>query len=150
MVESKHVLNGLIAGAVAGVVQGAYSAIKIIPNIEAVVEETIELTKSMYGIDISMFREVLRLTLLVSPLIVVVFMIILGAVFGALLDFLAKRMDTIKGLCVTVLALACFLVLPNIIVGALAKALENTIGLFTYAIVLLLLTLRSSSKSKTA
>ncbi|RLG71790.1 MAG: hypothetical protein DRO08_04205, partial [Thermoprotei archaeon] len=126
----------------------AYSAIKIIPNIEAVVEETIELTKSVYGIDISMFREVLRLTLLVSPLIVVVFMVILGAVFGALLDFLIKRMGIIKGWCLTIFALACFLILPNIVFGALAKALENTLGLTTYAIVLLILTLRLSKKAE--
>jgi len=142
MVESKHVLNGLIAGATAGIVQGAYSAITIIPNIEAVVEETIELTKSMYGIDVSMFKETIRLALLSSPIIIVIFMLILGAIFGALLDFLAKRIGIIKGWCVTIFALACFLILPNIVLRALAKALENAIALSVYAIVLLILTLR--------
>jgi len=142
MVESKHVLNGLIAGAAAGIVQGAYSAITIIPNIEVVVEEIAELTKSMYGIDVSMFKETIRLALLSSPIIIVIFMLILGAIFGALLDFLAKRIGIIKGWCVTIFALACFLILPNIVLRALAKALENAIALSVYAIVLLILTLR--------
>lgn len=145
MVESKHVLNGLIAGVIAGIIQGAYSAIIIIPNIEAIIKEAVELTKSMYGIDISMFKETIRLALLVSPLIIVVFMLILGAIFGALLNFLAKRVGAIKGWCITVLALACFLILPNIILRAIAKALENSIGLVAYAIVLFLLTLHSRS-----
>jgi len=140
VVESRYVLFGLIAGAIAGIAQGIYTAIRYIPKVDEVIRESIAMIKNLYGLDISSFEGIIRLAIYISPLIIVIMMLIIGALLGALYEFISKKYGIKVGLFITSLVIMLILVIPNIAVHSYEKALENLVGSMTYIIALSLLT----------
>ena len=141
MVESKYVLYGLVAGAVSGVVAGI-AVFLTMPT----VDEVLEYIRS-YNIDVARIVEelpktYLAIVLLLSPFIVFVFSLILGAVFGAMYEYIDGRVPgpPVLSALLTGLVYAVVLVVPNILFGAgWRKILVNTVVALSYTVVLLVL-----------
>ena len=141
MVESKYVLYGLVAGAVSGVVAGI-AVFLTMPT----VDEVLEYIRS-YNIDVARIVEelpkiYLAIVLLLSPFIVFVFSLVLGAVFGALYEYIDKRVPgpPILSALLTGLVYTGVLVGPNVLFRASwQKILVNAVVALSYVVVLVVL-----------
>ncbi len=93
MVESKYVLNGLIAGFIAGLVTSIILIISIITqDLDTIIEYSIKEAQKFIPLhDIGIMREYIRLGIIVSPIITIIIISILGALFGHYMSILIKR-----------------------------------------------------------
>ncbi len=144
MVESKYVLHGLIAGAVSGAVIGIITFIYM-PSVEEVLKIAEQYT-NFSGLSREVLKGYLSIVLLVSPIIAFVFSLLLGALFGALYDYLDKKIRVYVHVVVSALLTGAVfwtvLVAPNIVLGAgRSKIITNSIWAGVYTATLLILAL---------
>ena len=154
MVESRYVLYGLIAGLIAGIVTAVITAVSLfMQGLDKAVEYALkEAAKFTPLIDISMLREYIRIGLLISPFVTIIIMVVLGAIFGALYEYLDKKMGyppIVVPILTTGLFLSMLLVLPNIILGGMGKAIMNFITCIVYTVSLLILSYRKCPRVTT-
>lgn len=140
MVESNYVLHGLIAGAVSGAVIGAITFIYM-PSVEEVLKIAEQYINSS-GLSEEVLKGYLSIALLVSPVVVFIFSLLLGALFGALYDYLDRRIRVhiVFSALLTGAIFWAVLVVPNIVLGAsIGKILTNSIWAGVYTVTLLIL-----------
>ncbi len=148
MVESKYVLHGLIAGAVSGAVIGVMTFIYMPP-----VEEVLKVAEqyvNLSGISRELLRGYLSIALLVSPIIAFVFSLILGALFGALYDYIDKKIKihVVVSALLTGTIFWMILVIPNMVLGASwSKIITDSIWAGVYTLTLLILALLGNPRA---
>jgi len=141
MVESRYVLYGLVAGAVSGVVAGV-AVFLTMPTVDEVLEYIRSYNMDVARVVEELPRTYLAVVLRLSPLIVFVFSLMLGAVFGAVYEYIDERVPgpPVLSVLLTGLVYAVVLVVPNVVLGAgWRKILVNTVVVLSYAVVLLVL-----------
>ncbi len=140
MVESKYVSHGMVAGAVSGVVMGVIAFIYM-PSVEEVLG-TAEHYANLSGLSEELLKGYLSIVLLVSPVIVFVFSLLLGAVFGALYGYVDKKigLNVVLSAVITGMVFWVVVVVPNIVLGASKdKIIENSLWAGIYTITLIVL-----------
>ena len=148
MVESRYVLHGLVSGVVSGIVMGIITFIYM-PPIEEVMK-TVERYVNTSGVGQEVIRGYLSIALMLSPIIVFVFSLLLGALFGALYEYIDKKIRThvIVSAIVTGAIFWAILVVPNMAMGAgSGKIVTNSIWAATYTITLLILAVLRSPRA---
>ncbi len=133
MVESKHVLNGLISGAVSGAITAVITYLTL-PSVDEVLEAAKQYGAS--GVPEDLMRQYLSIALALSGAIAFVFTLLIGAVLGALYGWIDGKMSRFSPALSAVVVgavMAAFLVLPNVMLHASAgKILVNSITALTY------------------
>ncbi len=148
MVESKHVLYGLIAGAVAGIVMGIITYIYM-PSVEELLETTKQYI-NFSGISEDLLKNYLSIALILSPIITFVVSLLLGALFGAFYDYIDRKtsLPSIVSALITGIVFWIILVVPNIVLGASrGKILTNSVWTGIYTITLLILTILKNPRA---
>jgi len=90
MVESKYVLYGLVSGAISGIVAGLIVYLSREELLE-LIDELISLEGNVPPETFSLVRSIVNYVSMFSPILYLVQMIIIGAIFGSLEDYLIKR-----------------------------------------------------------
>ena len=141
MVESRYILYSVLAGLVAGIVSSAiYIAVIPVDSVEKVVEEIINYQVKSQGTSEEEASRVLNIVSLVKGPLARLFylspimnMLLLGAIFGVLLDVLSQRMAIKAGISSlivgAILVSLQLLFLYSIYNGLLALILDKYIGL---------------------
>lgn len=133
MVESKHVLNGLISGAVSGAVTAVVTYLTL-PSVDEVMETVKQY--SVPGVPEDLMRQYLSIALALSGVIAFVFTLLIGAVLGALHGWVDSKMSRFSPSISAVIVgavMAAFFVLPNVVLQAsIGKIITNSITVLTY------------------
>ncbi|GEM_PF-2113428 len=148
MVESRYVLHGLIAGTVSGLVTGVFVFLTM-PSVEEVLE-TIKQYMGNQTLGEELLAKYVSIMLWLSPFITFIFSLILGALFGALYEYIDKKME--KNILVPALItgaiLWIILVIPNMVLGASSiKIIINNISALTYTITLSILAIMKNPRA---
>ena len=147
MVESRYVLYGLVSGGVSGVFAGIVTYLTT-PSVDVVLEQ-VKSSVNISGVPEDVLRGYLSIGLLLAPIIVFVFALILGAVFGALYGYLDKKIPgpPLVSAVLTGAIYAGLLILPNIVLGASQqKIMANSGWVLSYTLALIALTIYKSPR----
>lgn len=103
MVESKYVLNGLIAGTLGGIAQVVHYAVSILPRVD-INSVTVEIEKysGVFNANITGIGELVKFALYVAPIVTIVFLAFIGAVLGALQEHITRKTTPLIGYIVPV------------------------------------------------
>ncbi|ADI31188.1 hypothetical protein [Staphylothermus hellenicus] len=149
MVESKYVLYGLVSGAVSGLVAGILTYLTL-PSVDAVLEQ-VRSRINITSVPEDILRSYISLGLILAPFIIFFIALILGALFGALYDFLDQKIpgSPIIAVLLTGTIYAGILVLPNIVLGGSQQNIIVNSGLtITYTLVLIALTIYKNPRKQ--
>ena len=146
-------MNGLIAGAISGIITCIYTYATL-----PTVDEVINITEGFLG-DIEnapegVLRSYISIALKFSGIIALIFMLILGAVFGALHESIDKRVLKLKSNIIfsaiaTGALMLALLVLPNVPLGAsFPKILGNFLTGISYTLTLAILSIMKNPRKK--
>ncbi len=147
MVESKYVLNRLIAGGTSGILI-AVITYTTLPPTSVVIKEV-----SRYVPDIvpsSIISSYVRIALLLSGVIASLLMLIIGALLGALQECLTIRFIKIPLISALIsgTVMALIFVVPNLVMGtSKAKVLINSLAVITYTVTFSFLSLGLREKA---
>lgn len=140
MVESGYIRNGVVAGAVSGLVTATYTYLTL-PS----TEEVIDALRNQ-SITVPMPEDVLEsyigISLMLSGLFIVIFMLVIGVLFGAVHGYIDKRskLPTYLTALVSGFIFTALVTLPNIVLsGSPSKTVSNFAMGIIYAIALTIL-----------
>lgn len=149
MVESKYVLYGLVSGTVSGLVAGILTYLTL-PSVDDVLEQ-VRSRINITSLSEDILRNYISLGLLLAPFIIFFIALILGALFGALYDFLDRKIpgSPIIAALLTGTIYAGILVLPNIVLESSQQNIIVNSGLtITYTLVLITLTIYKNPRKQ--